>query len=395
MKNEKNASLRYRVFNAVFLVGICMSFSCSLMNYFLGLGTAVTLITFACGVITVGLYAAFKISRNYELLSLIVVIFLSFVFFPIMWLITGGTHASIPYYMIINAGIIALLLFGLQRKIIFFLFTLVVGLLMFFEYQRPDLVIGYDSELVRYIDLTFGLFICLFSVVVLISVLIDGYMDEIWKSKQYLVTLEEKNKEIEAKNRMLERRNAEFIKAKEKEEKLNKLLYEEKQKLQKLSITDYLTGAFNRRFVTACLEEELETSHNKDKKLTVAMVDIDNFKFINDTYGHLYGDYVLKRIVSTIMSNLRQDDIVGRYGGDEFLVILRDTSREEGYAMMERIRKKILELEWENDLVVTISGGVIELETDELASLFKKVDQLLYRAKNKSKNLIEKEVISG
>jgi len=297
--------------------------------------------------------------------------------------------------MIINAGIIALLLFGLQRKIIFFLFTLVVGLLMFFEYQRPDLVIGYDSELVRYIDLTFGLFICLFSVVVLISVLIDGYMDEIWKSKQYLVTLEEKNKEIEAKNRMLERRNAEFIKAKEKEEKLNKLLYEEKQKLQKLSITDYLTGAFNRRFVTACLEEELETSHNKDKKLTVAMVDIDNFKFINDTYGHLYGDYVLKRIVSTIMSNLRQDDIVGRYGGDEFLVILRDTSREEGYAMMERIRKKILELEWENDLVVTISGGVIELETDELASLFKKVDQLLYRAKNKSKNLIEKEVISG
>jgi diguanylate cyclase (GGDEF)-like protein len=365
------------------------------MNYFLGLGTAVTLITFACGVITVGLYAAFKISRNYELLSLIVVIFLSFVFFPIMWLITGGTHASIPYYMIINAGIIALLLFGLQRKIIFFLFTLVAGLLMFFEYQRPDLVIGYDSELVRYIDLTFGLFICLFSVVVLISVLIDGYMDEIWKSKQYLVTLEEKNKEIEAKNRMLERRNAEFIKAKEKEEKLNKLLYEEKQKLQKLSITDYLTGAFNRRFVTACLEEELETSHNKDKKLTVAMVDIDNFKFINDTYGHLYGDYVLKRIVSTIMSNLRQDDIVGRYGGDEFLVILRDTSREEGYAMMERIRKKILELEWENDLVVTISGGVIELETDELASLFKKVDQLLYRAKNKSKNLIEKEVISG
>ena len=89
MKNEKNASLRYRVFNAVFPVGICMSFSCSLMNYFLDLGTAVTLITFACGVITVGLYAAFKISRNYELLSLIVVIFLSFVFFQSCGLLLG------------------------------------------------------------------------------------------------------------------------------------------------------------------------------------------------------------------------------------------------------------------------------------------------------------------
>jgi diguanylate cyclase (GGDEF)-like protein len=232
----------------------------------------------------------------------------------------------------------------------------------------------------------------LFSAVVLISVLIDSYMDELQKSRQYLATLKEKNKEIEAKNRLLERSNAEFIKAKEKEEKLNRLLYEEKQKLQELSITDYLTGAFNRRFITLCLREEIQVSHKKQKRLTVAMVDIDNFKTINDTYGHLYGDYVLKRIVRTIIGNLRQNDIVGRYGGDEFLIILRDTSREEGYAMMERIRQKILKLEWENDLAITISGGVIEVGSDELPGLLKKVDQLLYRAKHKSKNIIEKEV---
>lgn len=220
-------------------------------------------------------------------------------------------------------------------------------------------------------------------------------MDELQKSKQYLAALEEKNKEIEAKNRMLERSNAEFIEAKEKEAKLNRLLYEEKQKLQKLSITDYLTGAFNKRFISSCLSEEIEASHKNQKKLTVAMVDIDNFKSINDTYGHLYGDYVLKRIVRTIKSNLRQNDIVGRYGGDEFLIILRDTGREEGYAMVERVRQKILELEWESGLVVTISGGVIEVGSDELTALLKKVDQLLYSAKNKSKNLIEKEAIRG
>ncbi len=73
---------------------------------------------------------------------------------------TGGTYASVPYYMIINAGIIALLLIGLQRKIIFFLFALVVGVLMVNEYRTSDLVIGYNSELVRYIDLSFGLFVC-------------------------------------------------------------------------------------------------------------------------------------------------------------------------------------------------------------------------------------------
>ncbi|NLT96318.1 MAG: diguanylate cyclase [Clostridia bacterium] len=392
MKNERNASIRHRIFNVVFLVGMFMSFSSSLMNYLLGLGTAVVLITFICGVITVGLYIIFKITGNYNLVSLIVVIMLSFVFFPTMWLANGGTYGSIPYYMLVNAGIIVLLLVGSPRKIISFLFALVIGFLLVIEFQRPELIAGYDSGLIRYIDLSFGFFVCMFSLVVLIAALTDSYMGELRKSEQYLAALEEKNKEIEAKNRMLEKSNAELIEAKEKAEKLNQLLYEEKQKLQKLSITDYLTGAFNKRFITACLEEEIEASRNKQTKLTVAMIDIDNFKNINDTYGHLYGDYVVERVARTIINNLRQTDVLGRYGGDEFLIIMRNTSREEGYVMLERIRQKILELEWENDLVVTISGGVIEVGSDELTGLLNKADRLLYKAKNKSKNLIEKEV---
>ncbi|MGB4350796.1 MAG: diguanylate cyclase [Tissierellaceae bacterium] len=389
---EGNISLRHRIFNAVFLVGICMSFSCSLINWLLGLGLLPTVLTALCGIITVGLYVAFRKTRNYEVLSLIVVVFLSFVFFPIMWLFAGGTYTSISYYIIVNAGIIALLLVGLKRKIVLFLFTLFVGTLMIIEYKIPDLVFEYGSPLERYIDISFGLFICLLSIAVLIAVLIDSYMEELRKSKLYLARLEEKNKVIEAKNRMLEKSNAEFMRAKEKEEKLNKLLKEEKQKLEELSITDYLTGAFNRRFITSCLKDEMESSDLQQKELTVAMVDIDNFKMINDSYGHLYGDYVLKRVVSTIKSNLRQSDIVGRYGGDEFLIILRNTTGSEGYAMMERIRRMIQELEWEGDLKVTISGGVIEAGNNDLTSLLKKADKLLYRAKHMSKNMIEKEL---
>lgn len=308
-----------------------------------------------------------------------------------MWIVTGGTCGSIPFYMIINAGIIALLLVGLMRKIIFTLFMLVVSLLMFIEYKRPDLVVGYDLGGLRYIDLSFSLLVCLLVIVVLIAVLIDSYMEELQKSEQYLIALEEKNKEIEAKNRMLEKSNAEIIEAKVKAEQLNKLLYEEKQKLKQLTITDYLTGVFNKRFITSYLKEEIEASQEEDNKLTIAMVDIDNFKCINDEYGHLFGDYVLQRIVEAIKSNLRQNDIVGRYGGDEFLIILPGTGKEEGHAIMERVRQKILELEWENDLLVTISGGVIEVGDDELENLLKRVDRLLYKAKHKSKNLIEKE----
>lgn len=308
---------------------------------------------------TVGLFIAFKITGNYDLISFIVCIFLSFIFFPTLWLITGGTYASIPYYMITNAGIIALLLSGLKRRIVFSIFALIVGLLMVIEYQHPALVVEYDSRLVRYIDLSFGLFTCLFSVVVLIAVLIDSYVKELQNSKRYLAALEEKNREIEA-----------------------------------ISITDYLTGVFNRRFITSCLSEEIKESHKNKKSLTIAMIDIDNFKIINDTYGHLYGDYILKRIVKTIKSNLRHTDIVGRYGGDEFLIIMRDISMEEGYDIVERVRQKILELKWESDLKITISGGVIEVGDEKMAGLLRKVDKLLYRAKQKNKNLIEKEVVS-
>lgn len=98
MENVKNiSSLRHRVFNVIFLVGIFMSFSCSLMNYILGLEKEVILISFACGLITIGLYLAYLISKNYELLSLIVVILLSFLFFPPCGLLPEGLVAVFPF----------------------------------------------------------------------------------------------------------------------------------------------------------------------------------------------------------------------------------------------------------------------------------------------------------
>lgn len=362
MKQDINNSLKRRLLNAVFIIGLCMSFSISLMNYILGLKTLDILLNVACCVITVGLYIAYKITGDMESVSLVVAIFLSFIFLPVMWIISGGTYSGMPYYIIIDAGIIAILMTGLQRKIMLMLYALVVGGLIVFEYHRPDIVYaGYDSQMVRYIDLAFGLFICLFSIAALIAVLYDSYMDELRKTKEYQAVLEEKNMEIEAKNKMLE----------------------------KLSITDYPTGAYNKRFITSCLREEIKVSHENQNKLTIAMIDVDDFKSINDTHGHLYGDYVLERIASTIKSNIRQSDIIGRFGGDEFIIILRDTDREEGYAMLEHIRQKVFEMEWESDMKVTISGAVIEAGSNEMTSLLYKVDRLLYRAKHNSKNMIE------
>lgn len=389
MRNEGDVNLKKRVLNAVFFVGIFMSFSCGINDLVLGLGILSVVMTFACGVITVGLYAAFRKGVNYERISLIVAIFLSFAFFPAMWFITGGSYRSIPYFIIINAGIIALLLSGWKRKLIVGLYLICIGIIMVIEYRMPGMAADYDSRLTRSIDLSFGLFMCLFSVVVLTAVLIDGYSDELNKSNQYFAMLEERNREIEAKNRMLEKSNEELKKAKEEADKLNKLLNEEKQNLQILSITDDITGTYNRRYIVSYLNNELAASRQKGEKLTVALIDIDNFKTINDKYGHLYGDYVIEKISKTILGNLRQNDIVGRFGGDEFLIILPCTDKEEGHAIMERVRKKILEIKWDKDMVVTISGGVREVKNDELENLLNELDRMLYSAKNKSKNLIE------
>lgn len=384
-------SLRHRVFNVIALIGICMSFTACIMNYVLGLGATTVIVTFGCGVISVGLYLMSIIGRQYALPALVTVIILSFIFFPVMWIINAGTYGSIPYYMIINAGIIAVLLGGSKRAIVLALFAGVVGALIAVEYRRPDFITGYDSMLTRYLDTAFGFFVCLLANAVFFAVLVDSYAHERQRAEQYFATLKEQNKEIEAKNRMLEKSNAELKEAKEKADELNCLLYEEKQKLQKLSITDGLTGLFNKRFINTRLNEEIEISQQSRRKLAVALIDIDDFKSINDTYGHLFGDYVLKRISGTIVNNLRQNDVVGRYGGEEFLIMLPDTGREEGYAIVDRIRRKVLELQWEHKLQVTISGGVTELGNNQMTDLLKQADRLLYRAKFKGKNRIEKE----
>ncbi|MGI6382405.1 MAG: hypothetical protein ACOXZT_04145 [Tissierellaceae bacterium] len=101
---EGNISLRHRIFNAVFLVGICMSFSCSLINWLLGLGLLPTVLTALCGIITVGLYVAFRKTRNYEVLSLIVVVFLSFVFSQSCGYLLGGPTLAFPIILLLTLG---------------------------------------------------------------------------------------------------------------------------------------------------------------------------------------------------------------------------------------------------------------------------------------------------
>lgn len=168
------------------------------------------------------------------------------------------------------------------------------------------------------------------------------------------------------------------------------------KKLNKLVITDELTGCYNRRYLNERLPAEINESKENGEKLSIVVMDIDNFKNINDKYGHQVGDYVLKEIGTIIRNNIRREyDWVSRFGGEEFLIAFKNTDKENAVRTTERIRQNIEAHEFKyNDLNinVTASFGVEELsnEINEINELIEAADKNLYKAKELGKNMIIK-----
>jgi len=160
--------------------------------------------------------------------------------------------------------------------------------------------------------------------------------------------------------------------------------------IKMLSIHDGLTGVFNHAHAIEEVDSEIERVKRYDIAFSIILLDLDNFKEVNDSYGHLAGDFVLKNMAHLIERNLRTIDIVGRYGGDEFIVILPQIDFENAYIAGERLRQA-LESETfsynENVIRLTISLGVATYQDGKnTQSLIKTADDNLYRAKKEGKN---------
>ena len=168
------------------------------------------------------------------------------------------------------------------------------------------------------------------------------------------------------------------------------LLY---QRVQELAITDSLTGASSRRYCLERLNEEMERSKKFKYAFSFLMVDIDHFKDYNDRYGHLVGDAILKDVSQTIKENIRQIDLMGRYGGEEFSVILTETDKKQAKFAAERIRKSIEDKSirvYDENLKVTVSVGVSTFPGDakDTQALIEKSDSALYKAKQTGRNKV-------
>lgn len=162
------------------------------------------------------------------------------------------------------------------------------------------------------------------------------------------------------------------------------------EKLHIEATTDPLTQLFNRRFLLSILESLTETVKEERKPFSIIMADIDNFKHINDTYGHEVGDEVLKELAKILKENLRERDIIGRWGGEEFLIILFDTTLEDAYHVAEKLRKKVEESLMPKKIKITISLGVSEHSFNEnIKDTIKRADEALYEAKHAGKNCVK------
>ncbi|UUV20016.1 sensor domain-containing diguanylate cyclase (plasmid) [Fusobacteria bacterium ZRK30] len=162
-----------------------------------------------------------------------------------------------------------------------------------------------------------------------------------------------------------------------------------------ISETDQLTSCYNRRAIISFIEKEIEQSKFFDLSFSLIMFDLDKFKKVNDTFGHLFGDAVLKDISKVILKDIKSTDVFGRYGGEEFLILLPNTGLPEGTIIAERLRKNIEKLTWEYDIVITISVGVVKnLKNDNLDIILERVDNLLYKAKHNGRNRVEYQKIT-
>jgi diguanylate cyclase (GGDEF)-like protein len=227
----------------------------------------------------------------------------------------------------------------------------------------------------------------------------EGLEAEIRRLEEELL---EKGREIgewrrrwEEKNRELESYNRELLALKELYKERARELRAVMEKLEEVSITDDLTQIYNHRYLISRLHYEFERAKRYGLSISLIMLDIDHFKVYNDNNGHLAGDDALRKVAGLINGAIRETDIVGRYGGEEFAIILLHADMIQLAEVAERIRKIIEETPFPNEelqpmgkITVSIGGSCLSDGMMTMEDLIRSADEALYKAKRNGRNQI-------
>jgi diguanylate cyclase (GGDEF)-like protein len=207
----------------------------------------------------------------------------------------------------------------------------------------------------------------------------------LWKLLPVLVALPSR---VDMKEKMIELQMAKDALI-QSNASLEAKVAERTQELEKIAYRDSLTNLLNRREITRILDIEIERAQRQKTPLSILMLDLDNFKSINDNHGHQVGDHVLKAAADILLECGRRTDYTGRIGGEEFLILLPNTDYNVALGLAERFRASI-ETTPVNGIRFTCSIGVAELEVGEqMEKLMQRADQALYTAKNSGRNTVK------
>lgn len=345
--------MKIRFFNMAVFGGFIFSCLATLANIISGTGIVGFIVCLIC---TFGILTVYPLSRAFknhiDFFIAFMLVTMNFIIFPALFFTIGGIESGMPLYFIVGIVFTMLLVEKTLVAVVLSLLEVIFfTAIIFTDKLHPEIadrfcVMG-DTV---YLDTSLDLAVVSFCIGLLVKALAMCFERQQAKTDKLLAQMEE------------------------------------------LAVKDPLTGAYNRRFLIKYLETGIVNAKENGKSMAIVMFDIDKFKRINDDYGHLIGDEVIKALASTLMKSCRDYDIVSRYGGEEFVLVMPGATEETAIVRAEAIRMAFSELKIAEaiDRPVTISGGVAELKPILKApeDFIDVADNNLYTAKESGRNKI-------
>ncbi len=294
------------------------------------------------------------LADNLEKPIIVLILLVAFVYIPFLYFTNGGNDGVVMILFILILFYEAFYLNGKMLKIIISATIIFYSLLVIYGHYHPQYIMRYNSSFDKFIVSL----LVLDSVAIVVSIVaisvFKGYRYEHMKSVRLSQELEKQNKS-----------------------------------LVELSIRDQLTGVYNRRHFISILNSELEYFKTYKQHFYLLMIDIDDFKQINDKHGHLFGDDVLRKVAQQLVISTREHDIIARYGGEEFVAVISHLNPDDSLTISERIRSNISKLDLRYNAKVTVSIGITSnIESDSIEEVIERADKMLYKAKHSGKNCV-------
>ncbi|NCC86921.1 MAG: GGDEF domain-containing protein [Clostridia bacterium] len=342
--------IRVRFFNIVFscgffagIMGVCACLMLGSSPFAIKIAAIFTLFFPAM------FFFANYFNNHHDQITILTFILLNFIILPAMYLTGGGVDCGIPSYFALSIALAMFLVKGRTGIVLTYLTSIWCILIIAFSYYYPDYVIPLPTETSKFMAISSNAAMVAFA----IGLMAKGV----------------------------------FIQYHKEKDSVNKLT----EKLEDMSFKDPLTTTYNRRFMLEYLQSQMKKAWEKGNELSIVMIDIDKFKRLNDNYGHLVGDEVLINLSSILKSMCRDDDIVSRYGGEEFLMILPNVDKQTAAKRADELRKKVetSSLSTEFSETVTISLGVGSYHCGmSCVKFIEEADQNLYKAKESGRNRV-------